>query len=165
MNSIYLVGFMGSGKSTIGEKLAERLGLKFMDTDIQIEKQTMKKITDIFADQGEDGFREIEHQILIATRTKDYIIATGGGIIEREDNRAWLANQHVVYLKTSWETINRRLVNDDSRPIWQDQSRDKKQLLTERDRKYTQVANQVIETDLLTEDKIVEQIVSFLNNK
>ncbi|WP_440895839.1 shikimate kinase [Amphibacillus sp. Q70] len=160
MNSIFLIGFMGSGKSTIGRQLAERLALEFIDTDHQIEIQAKKKIKTIFAEEGEEAFRNLEHQVLIDTPNQGYVIATGGGIIEREENRTWLTNKHVVYLKTNWETIKKRLANDDSRPIWHDQSRNKQDLLMQREVKYAQVASQIIETDKLTEEAIIEQIIS-----
>lgn len=160
MNSIFLIGFMGSGKSTIGKKLAEKLDLEFIDTDHQIEQQAKKKIKAIFAEEGEGAFRNIEHQVLTGMPARGYVIATGGGIIEREENRVWLTNKHVVFLKTNWETIKKRLANDDSRPIWHDQSRDKQRLLAQREVKYAQVASQMIETDTFTEAEIIEQIVS-----
>ena len=141
MNSIYLVGFMGSGKSTVGKALAQQLKREFIDTDEQIELKA-----------------KIEHDVLTETPKTGYVIATGGGIIERDENREWLSEKQVVYLKTSWTTIESRLKNDQSRPIWQDQTRDKQQLLKERDHKYREIATIIIETDEYPIDGIIEQI-------
>lgn len=160
MKSIYLVGFMGSGKSTIGKLLADKLNLNYLDTDEEIEVKAKKKIKEIFADDGESAFRDLEHQILKSTSTSNYVISTGGGMIDREENRQWLNDKQVVYLKTSWETVSKRLQNDQNRPIWQDESRDKLELLANRDPKYRQVSSTTIETDHQTIEQIVEQISS-----
>lgn len=158
MKSIYLVGFMGSGKSTIGKILAEKLHLNYLDTDEEIEVKAQKKIKAIFTEDGERAFRDLEHQIIINTSTSDYVISTGGGVIEREENRQWLNDKQVIYLKTSWDTIDKRLQNDKDRPIWQDQSRDKRDLLAKRDLKYRQVSSIIIDTDQKSINQIVDQI-------
>ncbi|GAA4066102.1 MAG TPA: shikimate kinase [Bacilli bacterium] len=160
MKSIFLVGFMGSGKSTIGKQLAKKLKLNYLDTDDLIEQTANKKIKTIFAEDGENVFRDLEHQVLTSTSDLGYVISTGGGIVERQENRAWLSTKQVVYLKTSWETINERLQADQDRPIWQDQSRDKQLLLTKRDSLYRDIAKITIETDNQGVDQIVDQIYS-----
>lgn len=160
MKSIYLVGFMGSGKSTIGRLLAEKLNLNYLDTDEEIELKAQKKIKEIFAEDGESVFRDLEHQILKSTSTNNYVISTGGGIIEREENRQWLNDKQVVYLKTSWETVNKRLKSDRNRPIWQDETRDKQDLLVNREPKYQQVSMATIETDRQSIKQIVDQLSS-----
>ena len=160
MKSIYLVGFMGSGKSTIGRLLAEKLDLNYLDTDEEIELKAQKKIKEIFAEDGESVFRDLEHQILKSTSTNNYVISTGGGIIEREENRQWLNDKQVVYLKTSWETVSKRLKSDRNRPIWQDETRDKQDLLVNREPKYQQVSTATIETDRHSVKQIVDQLSS-----
>ncbi len=160
MKSIYLVGFMGSGKSTIGRLLAEKLNLNYLDTDEEIELKAQKKIKEIFAEDGESVFRDLEHQILKSTSTNNYVISTGGGIIEREENRQWLNDKQVVYLKTSWETVSKRLKSDRNRPIWQDETRDKQDLLVNREPKYQQVSTATIETDRHSVKQIVDQLSS-----
>lgn len=160
MKSIYLVGFMGSGKSTIGKLLAEKLNINYLDTDEEIELEAKKEIKEIFAEDGESAFRDLEHQILKNTSTSNYVISTGGGIIERKENRQWLNDKQVVYLKTSWETVSKRLKNDQNRPIWQDESRDKQDLLVNREPKYQQVSMATIETDRQSVKQIVDQLSS-----
>ncbi|MCB5231183.1 MAG: shikimate kinase [Candidatus Cloacimonas sp.] len=107
---IYLIGFMGAGKSYLGKLLAERLSLPFFDFDTLIEQKTKRSITDIFKISGEETFRDYETELL--TQLNEYgVIATGGGIIERAENRVLLKNRaHItVWLNTEWHTIQRRL--------------------------------------------------------
>ncbi|BAM47284.1 shikimate kinase [Amphibacillus xylanus] len=158
MESIYLVGFMGSGKSTIGKQLAKKLNLLYIDMDEQIEQTTKKQIKTIFAEEGEQAFRDIEHKILTETPKQGYVVSTGGGIIERKENRQWLLNKQVVYLNTSWDTIKNRLAHDQSRPIWQDQSKDKQLLMQSRDPKYREIAKIIVNTDQRSIDQIVAEI-------
>ncbi|MBM7542416.1 shikimate kinase [Amphibacillus cookii] len=163
MRSIYLVGFMGSGKSTVGRQLAKRLSLSFIDTDVVVEHRQNKTIKELFADEGESAFRAYEYQVLKDLPLEDHVISTGGGIIERSLNREWLKGEMVIYLKASWATIYNRLKHDENRPIWQDNARDKEKLLQEREGKYIEVATHVVETDRLQAEKIVEHILSLVN--
>jgi len=162
MKSIYLVGFMGSGKTSVGKALANELQQIFMDTDDIIETRANKPIKSIFADEGEAFFRKLEHEVLLETPTNGFVIATGGGMIELDENRKWLLDRQVIYLKASWETIKDRLKHDESRPIWQDEGRDKKQLLLSREEKYQEVASITIDTGDLSIQKIVDKIVAEL---
>ena len=163
MKSIYLVGFMGSGKTSIALALKEKLGWESQDTDELIEQEYQQSIPSIFRERGEQVFRDYETAILKKTNTRQTVIATGGGIIEREENRAFL-KQHgvVVFLDTSWEEIVNRLSDDGSRPIWSNKNTDKKQLLKERLPKYEEVANIIIHTDQKSVDAITDEIISNL---
>src|SRR5690625_7631847 len=87
MKSIYLVGFMGSGKTSVGKALANELQQIFMDTDDIIETRANKPIKSIFADEGEAFFRKLEHEVLLETPTNGFVIATGGGKIGRASCR------------------------------------------------------------------------------
>lgn len=152
---------MGSGKTTIGMALARTLSIDFVDTDELIKIKTGKDIKDIFASEGEQAFREYERDVLLHTPARHCIVATGGGIVERMDNRQWLADKRVVYLQASWESIAQRLKEDQSRPIWADQTRDKQALLESRLSKYLEIASYTINTEQLSPQKIVDQIISF----
>ncbi|WP_017472301.1 shikimate kinase [Amphibacillus jilinensis] len=163
MKSIYLVGFMGSGKSTVGRQLAKRLSCAFIDTDVEIEYIQNKTIKEIFADEGEEAFRAYEYQVLKDSPFEGHVISTGGGIIEQSVNREWLKGKKVIYLKASWSTIYHRLKHDENRPIWQDNTRDKEKLLQEREVKYLEVAMYVVETDRMQTEKIVDHILSLMN--
>ncbi|MDX8046003.1 shikimate kinase [Gracilibacillus sp. S3-1-1] len=163
MNSIYLVGFMGSGKTSIALRLESLLGLPVEDTDQMIEAYYKQDIPTIFQINGEETFREYETNILKQTSKVNTIVATGGGIIEKEVNRAWLRqNGTVFFLHTSWEETERRLINDKSRPIWNNQARDKQKLLEERLPKYEEVADYIIHTDGKDVEEIAAEIVSLL---
>ena len=109
---IFLVGFMGSGKTTIGRHLSGQIGFDFVDTDRFIEKQQGKTVSEIFAQHGEVTFREMERNVLLEIQKFDYtVVATGGGMPCHNDNMDIMrSNGKVVYLKTSPKTLSRRLL-------------------------------------------------------
>jgi len=109
---IFLVGFMGSGKTTIGRHLSEQIGFDFIDTDRFIEMQQGKTVSEIFAQQGEAVFREMERNILLEIQKNDYtVVATGGGMPCHKDNIDIMRScGKVVYLKTSPKTLSWRLL-------------------------------------------------------
>lgn len=172
-NKIYLTGFMGSGKSTIGPILANTLGWIFFDLDIIIEQKEGKKISRIFEENGEEYFRNLETEILkdLAAR-KNVIVALGGGTITNQDNIDFLKKiGMIIYIKISAESAYKRLRFKRDRPIL---SRNGTvnlsktefigkiaQLLSARNRYYEQ-ADIIIETDNLpigvTIDKIAKAI-------
>jgi shikimate kinase len=109
---IYLVGFMGSGKTTFGKRIAERAGFEFVDTDRFIETQQGMTINEIFAKHGQTAFREMEHNTLIDLQKRNYmVVSTGGGMPCCDENiNMMLSGGRVVYLKTSPQTLCRRLI-------------------------------------------------------
>ena len=123
--NIYLVGPMGSGKTTIGQRLARRLGLEFLDCDHELEAHTGASVSLIFDVEGEEGFRARESRLLAElTARQGVLIATGGGAVLREENRRMLRETGlVVYLKTSVTQQLRRLSRDRSRPLLQTEDR------------------------------------------
>ncbi|MGQ9799085.1 MAG: shikimate kinase [Ignavibacterium sp.] len=117
-NLIFLTGFMASGKSTIGPILANTIGWDFLDLDKVIEEKTSKKIVDIFREEGEKFFRELETKTLteIIVLNK-YVISLGGGTIENEENlKMIISNGILVYLETSPEAAYKRLRFKRDRP-------------------------------------------------
>jgi len=116
---IILIGFMGSGKSSIAKLLGKQLGWKVLDTDELIEEKYNCKISELFESKGESSFREIEYDILNGIKLIDQcIISTGGGIIEFEKNIELIkSNAKVVYLKTNPEKVFEFTKNDDHRPL------------------------------------------------
>lgn len=109
---IFLIGFMGTGKTFLGEKLAEQLSLDFYDLDFEIEKKAGLDVNNIFALKGEEFFREIEAEVL-QNWNQPGVIATGGGVVLKKENRDMLkksANQ-VIWLNPRWEIIRSRIVN------------------------------------------------------
>ena len=119
--NILLTGFMGSGKTTVGKKLAKRLGYLFIDTDREIEKEQGCSITEIFKYGGEECFRDLETDILQKLQTKqNHVIATGGGMVLRNENRSLMQSLGTrVYLKVELQELMRRLKKDKKRPLLQ----------------------------------------------
>lgn len=113
---IFLTGFMGAGKSTVGRLLAPLLNLEFVDLDTEIEMIAGRHIAGIFEDLGENEFRDLERKCLAAS-PENSVVATGGGCFIF--NTDWmLANGTVVYLQVPFETLASRIGADPSRPLW-----------------------------------------------
>lgn len=119
MSHVFLTGFMGAGKSTVGRLVAERLGRPFVDLDAVIEEREGATVADLFRQRGEDGFRLAEHDALAALGAHpDSVIATGGGVVLREDNRVVLSQLGtVVYLAVTPEEALARLGDAADRPL------------------------------------------------
>ena len=123
--NVFLIGPMGSGKTTIGKQVAKLLKLDFYDCDHELEHQTGASINLIFDLEGETGFRVRESRLLEQlTANKGVLISTGGGVVYKEENRSLLRTRgFVVYLKTSIENQLKRLSQDKSRPLLQAEDR------------------------------------------
>ena len=123
--NIFLIGPMGSGKTTIGKQLAKMLGLEFYDCDHELERLTGASVNLIFDVEGEAGFRLRERQMLNRLSKKSgVLIATGGGVVCEEENRRVLRSRgFVVYLKTGVEEQLKRLSKDKTRPLLQAEDR------------------------------------------
>jgi shikimate kinase len=123
---IYLVGFMGSGKSTVGRELARRMGWSFFDLDEEIEAAGKTTISEIFETRGEEEFRRIESAALrrhvdLIERGRPAVVALGGGAFVAEANRRLLlGNGVVVWLDCPWETVERRVGQASHRPLARD---------------------------------------------
>tara|TARA_B100000212_G_C27263362_1_gene485494 strand:+ start:115 stop:615 length:501 start_codon:yes stop_codon:yes gene_type:complete len=164
---IFLIGPMGSGKSTIGKVLSERLEYDFYDTDKLVEKVVGKKIKEIFEQNGEQYFRLKESEELDKTRKlKNAVIATGGGIIENEKNRLFLKEEKkVIFLESSIERQYDRTKESQKRPLLNngDSMKILKNLYQKRLSFYQEVSKLKISMDNLTEGKIFEKILDFLD--
>lgn len=159
MKSLYLTGFMGSGKTTIGKLLAEKLSLPVIDTDQFIEKELHKTIREIFETEGETRFREYEHQFLKQIPTENKIVTTGGGIILKSENREWMRkNGIVIYLHCDPEEIMHRLAGDNTRPLLDgDKQKNILAIFTERSKSY-QDADYIVDTTGKKPTEIVLEI-------
>lgn len=137
-----LVGFMGVGKTTIGNLLARRLNLKFIDIDEQIEHEMNMKIRDIFEQYGEPYFRTLEYYTLKKFINMNIVLATGGGIVENPNNIELLKqNKMNIWVDTNINTVYNRIVNDISRPNAMNRSFDViKDLYFRRRSRYNEIA-------------------------
>ena len=148
--TLALVGMPGCGKSTVGRHLARQLGLRFIDSDHEIEHRIGMPIRDFFAARGEPAFRDLEQDVIEElTAHQGLVIATGGGAVLRPSNRDALhSRSHVFYLRSTAEELHRRLRNDSHRPLLQvaDPLRRLRELYRERDPLYRRTAHFVIES-------------------
>lgn len=139
--NVFLIGMMGSGKTTVGNLLASKLGYRFCDSDVMIEKVAGKTINEIFAESGEDGFRQLESQVLseLSAYTK-LVLATGGGVILRPINWSYLHHGLIVWLDAPVEVLIERLKEDTTRPLLKeaDPAQTLKKLLEQRRSLYAQ---------------------------
>lgn len=117
---VYLVGFMGSGKSQIGRALAAEMGWSFLDVDAIVVEKEGRSIQEIFATSGETRFREAEREALLtASRAPRAVVATGGGLFLGRDPRALIKRTGIsVWLDPTWEEIRQRLGHGEGRPLW-----------------------------------------------
>lgn len=160
--NIFLIGMMGAGKTTVGKLLAQQLGKVFVDSDEEIQHRTGVTITHIFDIEGEDGFRQREAAAIEDLVKRDNIVlATGGGAVLREQNRAALrANGIVVYLKSTPADLWQRTRHDRNRPLLQtaDPRAKLKELYAERDSLYAQTADLVMLTGKQSVHNLIHQL-------
>ena len=157
--SVYLIGMMGSGKTTIGKYLSQQLDYRFVDTDAAIAALAQKSIPEIFATEGESYFRELETKVLaeLSTYTR-CAIATGGGIIQKQINWSYLRQGLVVWLDTDLKILQKRLAEDDSRPL----APQLESLLTTRRPLYAQADLQIAIATEQSPKAIATQIVEMI---
>jgi shikimate kinase len=117
--SVFLTGFMGAGKSTVGQLTANLLKIPFVDLDERIVQQEKREIKKIFAEEGEEYFRDCETDLLITLKKEAVAVyATGGGIVVRDVNREAMTSMgRIVYLSASWQTLQERLMHSVDRPL------------------------------------------------
>ena len=166
LHRVFLVGPMGAGKTTIGKYLAQHLKLRFVDTDTEIEARTGADIPWIFDVEGEEGFRVREQQVVEEMTLWDgVVLATGGGVILRPENRRALAGRgYVVYLYATVDEQVRRTRRDRRRPLLQngDPEQILRDLMTERDPLYREIADHIIETDTCSPRTVAQRLVKEL---
>ncbi|SFR95410.1 shikimate kinase [Anaeromicropila populeti] len=161
--NIILIGFMGCGKSSVGELLHKAFAYTFIDTDQTIEKDSGTTIRDIFAQKGEAYFRELETKTIekMAESTEHAVISTGGGLPLRECNAKILKEMgFVVYLRVKGETVLKRLEGDITRPLLQGDNVEEKvkSLMEYRDPIYEVSAHLVLDVDDKDFDSIIDEI-------
>ena len=160
---VVLVGMMGSGKTTVGSLLAARLERDFADSDQLIEGRTGRTVREIFEDDGEDAFREIEAEVLLealARAVPTVIAAAGGAVLAADNRRAMTENASVVWLRADAEVLADRAAGADHRPLLGgDPLAVIERLAAEREALYREVADKIIDVGPLTPADVVEQLV------
>ncbi len=161
MNNIVLCGFMGCGKSSIGQILAQTTGRTFVDTDQLIESNENMTISQIFEKFGEKGFRDAEHiACKEVTNMQNAVISTGGGALTFERNVAAFYEDKIVFLDVPFDEICRRISNDGNRPLFKDKSK-AKELFDARIPLYRTAADYVI-NGMGDKKKVANRILTLL---
>ncbi|TAK69558.1 MAG: shikimate kinase [Actinomycetota bacterium] len=162
---VVLVGAPGAGKTTVGRALADRWGVSFRDTDADVEALAHRTIAEIFVQQGEPAFRELEHQAVAAALTDhDGVLALGGGAVLHPDTRRQLAGQQVLWLRVSLADAASRVGMNTARPLLLGNVRAQLgSMLAERSAWYAEVATAVVDTDGRTPDEVVDAAVAALD--
>lgn len=164
MKNYVLVGYMGCGKTTVGKNLARICNMEFLDTDELIEQKQRRKISDIFAAEGEGAFRDMETAVLremLEQNKTGFVISTGGGMPVREENRELLKKLGVVfYLKAKPETVYERVKGDTKRPLLQCENPLSRirTMQEQREPAYRESAHYIVEVDEYRQSEIAEQI-------
>ena len=151
MINIYLIGMMGSGKSTVGKILAKKLNKQFIDLDDQIEKKVGTSIESIFENEGELKFRYYE--TIELKKISNAVVACGGGIILLNENLNLMKrNGQIIYLRATIKELENRLIKSKNRPLLKnrDLSESLEKIFAERKKKYESIAEVSIITDGLT---------------
>jgi shikimate kinase len=143
---VYLVGMPGAGKSVVGKELAGKLGVPFIDLDVEIEREAGRPVTEIFAQEGEAAFRALEAQTLVKAGTNDpAVVACGGGVVLEQANRIALRNTGVaVYLDVPLEVLEARVRPAADRPLIRETG-DLSKLLATREPLYREFAAHVVD--------------------
>lgn len=163
--NIVLIGFMGCGKTTIGRKLAVRLGYRFIDTDYQIEREQNTRVKEIFSNYGEPHFRALETGLLQRlTKVNNTIVATGGGILTTSGNLEIIQRiGKSIYLKACVEDIFERISRNDKRPMLQTENPLQTVIaLLDKRQGYYERADYTINTACLRMGNIVSHIIDTL---
>ncbi len=160
---ISLVGLPGVGKSALGRRLARSLGADFLDCDALLEARFGCPIRDLFETAGENVFRDAESELLrqLVSERQDAVVATGGGIVLRTENRVLLRERSIcIYLRVAVEALARRLAHDSKRPLLQvpDRLARLHAMSDEREPLYRQVAASVVDTDGLSFPALLEKL-------
>jgi shikimate kinase len=162
--TLVLVGAMGAGKTTVGRRVAEAMGVAFRDTDHDVEANEGRAVSDIFVDSGEARFRELERAAVVAALSEhEGVLALGGGAVLDERTRAALAGHRVVFLRVGLGDAAKRVGLGVSRPLLLGNVRGRiKQLIDERTPVYESVATHIVDTDGLEVDEVVARVTAVL---
>lgn len=162
MKNLFLIGYMGTGKSTVAASLSDNYGMDIIEMDQEIADREGMGISDIFSIKGESYFRDVETNLLIEIQTQEnQVVSCGGGVVLREQNVAEMKKSgQIVLLTAKPETILERVIDDESRPLLQGNKNVEfiSTMLEKRRPKYEGAADIVIETDGKTAEEICREI-------
>lgn len=160
VKAVFLIGFMGCGKTTVGRMLGERLCLPVIDTDEEIVRRANETIPAIFERYGEAYFRHLETECLQSIPTENTIITTGGGIVTRKQNINWMKEKGIViYLKCDLDCLFSRIQQDANRPLANMKPKGEIRTLFEKRKSQYEEAHICIDTTNLSPDQVVGEIV------
>ena len=161
---IVLIGVPGAGKSTVGRLLAEKLNLDFVDTDLVIEKQAGKSISDIFVQDGEPVFRALEKQVVAdAISNANCVVSVGGGALMDVDTRQIVKGQECVWLQAGLSQAVDRVGMNKNRPLLLGNVRGQlADLMAAREPLYIECAKHVVDTNNMTADQVVQEIIEMV---
>lgn len=163
MKNIIFIGMPASGKSTVGVVVAKRLGYEFIDTDLLIQKQEKKLLKDIIAEVGNEGFLEIENQVNRDINPEYAVISPGGSVVYCQE-----AMEHfkeigtIIYLKVSFETINRRISNAKNRGVVLKAGQTLRDLYEERTTLFEKYADYVVSEEGLGLEETIDEVLEIL---
>ncbi len=162
MSTIVLVGVPGAGKTTVGKLLAKELGLEFLDSDQVIETRSGKSVADIFTQDGEPAFRQIEHDVIVdLLDSSNTVLALGGGSLGNDDTRAKVKNAETVWLVAGLAQAVDRVGMNRNRPLLLGNVRGQlADLMAAREPLYKEVAKVAVDTSKLIPSEVVAQIVA-----
>ena len=159
---IVIIGFATAYKTTVGQLLAEKLGLDWLDTDVQTEKFTKKSIPQIFAAGGESAFRQIESQVLKGLPQNNIVVSCGGGTVLCNGFADFCKNATVVWLKVSANTVVGRLGNND-RPLFDGLTKEElAAYVSRRSETYQKYATLIVDTDGKTSTEVCAELLKLL---
>ena len=163
MKHIILIGFMGSGKTSLGSRLAKAMKRSFVDTDERIVKESGMTVEEIFRQEGEAGFRRRETESLrnLLKESEPAVISVGGGLPVQPENHLLLQKLGtVIYLQTSLETLKQRLAGSTGRPLLKGQDLEARirELMDQREEIYQEVADLFVDTDGKTFRELISEI-------
>lgn len=162
-NNIVLIGMPGVGKSTVGVILAKELGYQFLDADLLIQKRENRLLKDIIAQEGVDGFIEIENQVNASIEAERTVVATGGSVVYGQEAMAHLKNiATVIYLRLSYEELRKRLGNLKNRGVVLRKGQTLEDLYRERIVLYEKYADLIVDEENKGIEETLQAIVKVL---
>lgn len=163
-NNIILIGMPASGKSTMGVVLAKILGYNYIDADLEIQKQEGRKLSQIIAEDGVEGFIDIENRVNAGIEAEKTVIATGGSVVYgREAMEHYKNIGRVVYLKVDIDTLNKRLTNVKQRGVVMREGQSIVSLYNERCKLYEEYADLVVDEGLCDIEEVVAKVLQVLS--